>query len=134
MKHDPTVSLTAMFVQMQKTILQMTERIEALERALCAAQEREAPTLTEAQQAMQRERQTMAMICEQVATEYGVKLSDIRGRRRIAVLNEIRGEACRRMLDRGFSSPRIGRYLCDRHHTTVLHLAGRLGKEGAVQQ
>lgn len=138
MKHDTTVSLTALYVQMQKTILQLTERVEALERdrkkatgAVFKARPRVKANMPAPDQPESvRDRLTMALICEKVATTHEVRVSDIRGPSRLKHIVAARKEACRLMLAEGFSSPMVGRFLGKRDHTSVLYLAGRLGKEG----
>lgn len=127
MKHDPDLSLTAMFVQMQKTILQLSARVEALEaanRALCLkAMDVDSVRITPGPSA--RERLTMALICEKVATAHGVTIDQMKAKRGPDVIAEARAEFCRLACGRGFSTTAVGRFLGGRDHTTIMQLRDR---------
>lgn len=62
----------------------------------------------------------MSTICDAVAKEFDVTVEEIKGRSRVAHLNEARQEAMRLMWDAGHSLPKIGRFLGGRDHTTIM--------------
>lgn len=122
---DPKISLTAMVVQMQKTILQLTARVEALE-AIPKAKVATARITVKPSGEVQ-ERLSMAMICEAVGRVHNIGMADIRGPRRDRLAVDARKEFCRLSFEAGHSSTVIGRYI-RRDHTSVLYLAGRTQK------
>ena len=124
---DPALSLTAMVVQMQKTILQLSARVEALE-AIPKAKVTTA-RVTVRPSGEVEERRSMAMICEAVARVHGMGMVGIRGPSRRKTETDARKEFCRLAVEAGHSTTAIGRYIY-RDHTTVLHLAGRLSRRG----
>lgn len=142
MKFDPNMSLTGMVVVMQKTILQLTERVEALERKAAARPPRppKPPSLTRAARITiedakvnltpeGRDRLTLAMICQSVARAHELTVKDIRGPRKDRAATMARKEACKLMRAEGFSLQHIGSYMGNRNHTTIMHHAGERGRK-----
>ena len=125
---DPKISLTAMVVQMQKTILQLTARVEALE-AIPRAKVTTA-RVTVRPSGDVEERLSMAMICEAVARVHNIGMADIRGPRKDKAASDARKEFCRLTIEAGHTSAKIAAYI-RRDHTSVLYLAGRLGRRMA---
>lgn len=120
MRHDPDLRRTAMFVQMQKTILQLSSRVEALERQSIAQEDAQAvvPTGPEL-----RAKLSMALMCENVAVVHGVSIAEMKAKFGPRRMVEARKVFCRMARNEGFSLARIGRFLGGRDHTTILHLS-----------
>lgn len=79
-----------------------------------------------------RPNQNIAMLEDHlaiVAHDFGVSIAALKGPGRMAFMAKIRQEFCRRAAFLGFSTTQIGRALGGRHHTTVLHLLGRLDRK-----
>lgn len=55
-----------------------------------------------------------------VAAERGVTVQEIMGRSKIRAIARARQEVCRRLVEHGWSFPRVGRFL-GLDHTTVIH-------------
>lgn len=65
-------------------------------------------------------RRRMADIATAVAAERGFKLDDMRNASRVKPLANARQEAMLQMVEAGFTTSQIGRFL-RRDHTTVMH-------------
>ncbi len=74
----------------------------------------------------------MVDIAAEVAAKNMVTVAALRGPDRSRSVAWPRQDAMRRMVDAGFSTPQIGRFLGNRDHTTVMHgaRASRLRGEG----
>lgn len=68
-------------------------------------------------------------LLEKTAEAYGFTAQDLRGESHERQQVNARRYFCWRANELGFSSPQIGRVL-HRHHTSVLHLLGRLAGKG----
>jgi len=68
-----------------------------------------------------RARATVGAILDVVALEYGVSVRALLGRGRQRHVVTARQEAMLRAGEAGHSGPAIGKFMGERHHTTVLH-------------
>ena len=66
------------------------------------------------------EARDMATIVQQIASDNGLTLAEIKSRSRVAAITKPRHHAFAVLLDRGFSSAAVARFF-GMDHTTVLH-------------
>jgi chromosomal replication initiation ATPase DnaA len=122
-KHDGNLSLTAIVVQMQRTILQLSARVEALE-----ARERLRIAATIPQVVKRNpatvDRLTVLSVCEKVGRVHGLSLVEITGERKTNKHVEARQEIVRICREHGISYPRIGEAM-NRDHTSIMNLERR---------
>ena len=129
-RHDGNLSLTAIVVQMQKTILQLSARVEALEAANKARPAVEVEKITIRPGEAARARVTMATLCEEVAKAHNVTVADIKGRSKTREFVCARAEFCRLAASRNYTRQQIGTFLDGRDSTSVTYLIGecKLGR------
>jgi chromosomal replication initiation ATPase DnaA len=122
-KHDGNLSLTAIVVQMQRTILQLSARVEALE-----ARERLRIAATIPQVVKRNpatvDRLTVLSVCEKVGRVHGLSLAEITGKRKTNKHVAARREIVRICREHGISTPRIGEAM-KRDHTSIMNLERR---------
>ena len=111
-------------VSLQKTVIQLSARVEALERIQKAQADKAAAKL---KIPVPRKSDTIPMhsIMRRVADAYGVDIGAMKGQGKTRHLTDAR-ECFAKMASReGFSSTQIGKVLGGRDHTTILALLNR---------